>query len=299
MFQEKPRYINTGGKLLDLEVPKIMGILNITPDSFYKGSRYNTDAEILKATSKMLEDGADILDVGGYSSRPGAEDISPEEEGSRVLGAIRLINRVFPEAIISVDTFRADIARAAIEECGAHMINDISGGEGDSGMFETVKKLNVPYILMHMKGNPRTMQDNPVYDDLVSDILKWFGEKLFKLRSEGIKDIIIDPGIGFGKTTEQNFELLGRLSDFSITGLPLLVGLSRKGMIWKTLQITPDDALNGTTALNAVALMKGADILRVHDVKEAVQTIKLISKIKWIASPAMRDRNDRHGSSKQ
>jgi dihydropteroate synthase len=299
MFQEKPRYINTGGKLLDLEVPKIMGILNITPDSFYKGSRYNTDAEILKATSKMLEDGADILDVGGYSSRPGAEDISPEEEGSRVLGAIRLINRVFPEAIISVDTFRADIARAAIEECGAHMINDISGGEGDSGMFETVKKLNVPYILMHMKGNPRTMQDNPVYDDLVSDILKWFGEKLFKLRSEGIKDIIIDPGIGFGKTTEQNFELLGRLSDFSITGLPLLVGLSRKGMIWKTLQITPDDALNGTTALNAVALMKGADILRVHDVKEAVQTIKLISKIKGIASPAMRDRNDRHGSSKQ
>lgn len=283
MFQEKPRYINTGGKLLDLEVPKVMGILNITPDSFYKGSRYNTDAEILKATSKMLEEGADILDVGGYSSRPGAEDIPLEEERSRVLGAIRLINRVFPDAIISVDTFRADIAREAVEECGAHMINDISGG-GDTRMFETVEKLNVPYVLMHMKGNPRTMQVNPVYDDVVADILKWFGGKIFKLKSAGIKDIIVDPGIGFGKTTNQNFEILRRLSDFSITGLPLLVGLSRKGMIWKTLDITPEDALNGTTALNAVALMNGADILRVHDVKEAVQTIKLISKLKVIDS---------------
>jgi dihydropteroate synthase len=299
MFQEKPRYINTGGKLLDLDVPKVMGILNITPDSFYNKSRYNTDEQILKAASAMLEDGADILDVGGYSSRPGAKDITIEEEGERVLNAIKLINRKFPDAVISIDTFRADIARQAVTDCGAQIINDISGGEGDAGMFETIKKLNVPYILMHMKGTPRTMQENPVYNDLVSDILKWFGEKLFKLRSEGIKDIIIDPGIGFGKTTDQNFELLQRLGDFSIIGLPLLVGLSRKGMIWKTLEITPGDALNGTTALNAVALMKGADILRVHDVKEAVQTIKLISKLKGIASPAMRDRNDRYGSSKQ
>jgi dihydropteroate synthase len=284
MFHEKPRYINTGGKLLDLDVPKVMGILNITPDSFYRGSRYNTDAEILKATSKMLEEGADILDVGGYSSRPGAEDISPEEEESRVLGAIRLITRVFPDAIISVDTFRADIARIAVEECGAHLINDISGGEGDSKMLEIVEKLNVPYILMHMKGNPRTMQENPVYEDLVSDILKWFGEKIYRLKSAGVKDIIVDPGIGFGKTTDQNFGLLQKLSEFSITGLPILVGLSRKGMIWKTLDITPEDALNGTTALNTVALMNGADILRVHDVKEAVQTIKLINKLKGIAS---------------
>ena len=280
MFQEKPRYINTGGRLLDLRVPRVMGILNITPDSFYKGSRYNTDGEIIKAASVMLEDGADILDVGGYSSRPGAKDITIEEESGRVLKAIRLINREFPDAVISVDTFRADVVREAVTDCGAKIINDISGGEGDPGMFETVEKLNVPYVLMHMRGNPLTMQDNPVYDDVVADILKWFGEKIFNLRSAGIKDIIIDPGIGFGKTTEQNFELLRRLSDFSITGLPLLVGLSRKGMIWKTLDITPDDALNGTTALNAVALMNGADILRVHDVKEAVQTIKLISKLK-------------------
>lgn len=280
MFPEKPRYINTGGKLLDLEVPNVMGILNITPDSFYKGSRYNTDAEILKATSEMLQEGADILDVGGYSSRPGAKDISPDEEKARVLGAVRLITRTFPEAIISVDTFRADIARQAVEDCGAHMINDISGGEGDKSMFETVEKLNVPYILMHMKGNPRTMQDNPVYDDIVADILKWFSERIFKLRSGGVKDIIVDPGIGFGKTTDQNFQLLQRLGEFSITGLPLLVGLSRKGMIWKTLDITAEEALNGTTALNAVALMNGADILRVHDVKEAVQTIKLVSKLK-------------------
>ena len=280
MFQEKPRYINTGGRLLDLRVPRVMGILNITPDSFYKGSRYNTDGEIIKAASVMLEDGADILDIGGYSSRPGAKDITIEEESGRVLKAIRLINREFPDAVISVDTFRADVVREAVTDCGAKIINDISGGEGDPGMFETVEKLNVPYVLMHMRGNPLTMQDNPVYDDVVADILKWFGEKIFNLRSAGIKDIIIDPGIGFGKTTEQNFELLRRLSDFSITGLPLLVGLSRKGMIWKTLDITPDDALNGTTALNAVALMNGADILRVHDVKEAVQTIKLINKLK-------------------
>lgn len=284
MFHEKPRYINAGGKLLDLDVPRVMGILNITPDSFYKGSRYNTDAEIVKAASTMLEEGADILDVGGYSSRPGAKEITIEEESERVLGAIRLINMEFPDATISVDTFRADIAMKAVSDCGARIINDISGGEGDPGMFKTIEKLNVPYILMHMKGTPGTMQDNPVYDDIIADILRWFGEKIFKLKSAGIKDIIIDPGIGFGKTTDQNFELLQKLSDFSITGLPLLVGLSRKGMIWKTLDITADEALNGTTALNAVALMNGAYILRVHDVKEAVQTVKLINKLKRIAS---------------
>ena len=269
--------------MLDLDVPKVMGILNITPDSFYKRSRYNTDAEIVKAAATMLEEGADILDVGGYSSRPGAKDITIEEESERVLRAIRLINRKFPDSIISVDTFRANVAMEAVSDCGAKLINDISGGEGDPGMFKTIEKLNVPYILMHMKGTPGTMQDNPVYDDIIADILRWFGEKIFKLKSAGIKDIIIDPGIGFGKTTDQNFELLRSMSEFSITGLPLLVGLSRKGMIWKTLDITPDDALNGTTALNAVALMNGADILRVHDVKEAVQTVKLINKLKGIA----------------
>ena len=280
MLQEKPRYINTGGRLLDLDIPRVMGILNITPDSFYKGSRYITDKEILKAAAGMLEEGADILDIGGYSSRPGAKDISPEEESNRVLKAIKLITGEFPEAIISIDTFRADIAREAVVECGAHMINDISGGDADNNMFLTVEKLKVPYILMHMRGDPRTMVNNTTYEDIVTDILKWFGEKIFKLKSAGLKDIIIDPGFGFGKTIDQNFELLRRLGDFSITGLPLLAGISRKSMIWKTLNINADEALNGTTALNAIALFNGADILRVHDVKEAVQAVRLIDKIR-------------------
>jgi dihydropteroate synthase len=279
---DKPRYINAGGKLLDLEIPRVMGILNITPDSFYKSSRYNSDLEIIKAASGMMEDGADILDVGGYSSRPGAADVSVEEEGHRVLKAIKLISREFPEAIISVDTFKSEIAREAIDVCGAHIINDISGGEADSEMFSVVEMLKVPYIIMHMKGDPRTMQKNPVYDDVVADILKWFGDRIFRLLSAGVKDIIIDPGFGFGKTVSNNFEILRRLSDFSITGLPLMVGLSRKSMIWKTLQITPDDALNGTTALNAIAIANGADILRVHDVKEAVQTIRLIKNLSLV-----------------
>ena len=280
MIQEKTRYINAAGKLLDLEIPKVMGILNITPDSFYKGSRFSTEKEILGAAGRMLEDGADILDVGGYSTRPGASDIPAEEESTRVLEAIRLIRREFPDAIISVDTFRSDIAMKAVSECGANIINDISGGESDSKMFPVVEDLNVPYILMHMKGDPGTMQNKPVYDDVVADILKWFGERIFRLKSAGLKDIIIDPGFGFGKTIDQNFELLRRLGDFSIAGLPLLVGISRKATIWKTLNISSDEALNGTTALNAIALFNGADILRVHDVKEAVQTVRLISKLR-------------------
>lgn len=280
MFPEKPRYINAGGRLIDLSVPRVMGILNITTDSFYAGSRYNSENEILKAATKMIEEGADILDVGGYSSRPGAKDISVEEESTRVLKAIKLINKELPDTIISVDTFRSGIAREAVVECGALMINDISGGEADTSMFETVRRLNVPYILMHMKGVPRTMHIKPVYEDIVADILKWFGERIYMLNSAGLKDIIIDPGFGFGKTIDNNFELLRRLGDFSITGLPLLVGISRKSMIWKTLNISSEEALNGTTALNEIALANGADILRVHDVKEAVQTIKLTEKIK-------------------
>jgi len=257
-----------------------MGILNITPDSFYKGSRYNTDEEILRAATKMLEEGADILDVGGYSSRPGAQDISKKEEAGRVLKAIKIINRELPEAIISVDTFNAEIAREAVLECGAHIINDISGGDLDEEMFSVIEKLNVPYIMMHMKGDSRSMQNNPVYDDVVADILKWFGERIYRLQSVGVKDIIIDPGFGFGKTIDHNFDLLRRLGDFSIAGLPLMVGLSRKSMIWKTLDITADEALNGTSVLNAIALTNGADILRVHDVKEAVETIRLIMKLR-------------------
>jgi len=280
MFPEKPRYINTGGTLLDLSVPKVMGILNITPDSFYSGSRFKTDTEIINAALMMIEEGAAILDIGGYSSRPGALDISAREEGERVIRAIKIIRKELPAAIISIDTFRSEIAKEAVESSGANMINDISGGEADDQMFDTAALLNVPYILMHMKGTPQTMQTNPVYEDVVAEILKWFSHKIVRLRSSGLKDIIIDPGFGFGKTAEHNFELLRRLGDFSVTGLPLLAGLSRKGMIWRTLDISPSEALNGTTALNAIALQNGADILRVHDVKAAVETIKLMEKLR-------------------
>jgi dihydropteroate synthase len=276
----KPRYINAGGKLIDLEIPKVMGILNITPDSFFGGSRYNTDEEIIKAAGRMLREGADILDLGGYSSRPGAADIPVKEEGRRVIRAIKLVRGEFPDAIISVDTFRSEIAIEAVLEAGAGMINDISGGDADAGMFSAVERLNVPYIMMHMKGTPATMQKNAVYDDIVADILKYFSERIFRLRTAGVKDIIIDPGFGFAKAAEHSFELMRRLDDLQITGLPLLVGVSRKSMIWKTLGITADEALNGTTAMHAIAIFKGADILRVHDVKEAVQVVRLIAKLK-------------------
>jgi dihydropteroate synthase len=276
----KPRYINARGKLIDLGIPKVMGILNITPDSFYGGSRYNTDEEIIEAAGRMLEDGAAILDIGGYSSRPGASDIPAKEEGRRVTGAVKLVRKEFPDAIISVDTFRSEIALEAVLEAGADMINDISGGDADASMFSAVERLNVPYIMMHMKGNPATMQKNPFYADIVADILKYFGERIFRLRTAGVKDIIIDPGFGFGKTAGHNFELMRRLDDLQITGLPVLVGISRKSMIWKTLDINADEALNGTTAMHAIALFKGADILRVHDVKEAVQVVRLIAKLK-------------------
>ena len=278
-MSSRPRYINIQGTLLDLSIPKVMGVINITPDSFYSGSRVTDEKNIIRTAVKMAEDGADILDIGGYSSRPGADDISVEEEKRRVLKAIRIVSREMPDKIISVDTFRAEIAREAIS-AGAHIINDISGGEADNNMFGYVEKMNVPYIMMHMQGNPRTMQKNPVYDDVVADILKWFGERIFRLQSAGVKDIIIDPGFGFGKTVDQSFEMLQRLGDFSVADLPLLVGISRKSLIWKTLNITPEEALNGTSVLNAVALLNGADILRVHDVREAVQAVRLIKEIK-------------------
>jgi len=276
----KPKYINIRGKLLDLGVPKVMGIINITPDSFYEGSRVNNEEDIIRLAAKMIGEGADILDVGGYSSRPYADDVAPEEEKKRVLGAIDVISMNFPGAVISIDTFRSDIAYEAITRCGALIINDISGGEADNKMFSLIKELNVPYIMMHMKGTPGTMQQNPVYEDIVSDILIWFGSRIVDLQSAGVKDIILDPGIGFGKTINHNFEILRRLGDFAITGLPLLVGVSRKSMICKTLGITPDEALNGTSVLNTVALMGGADILRVHDVKEAKEAVKLVERLK-------------------
>jgi len=276
----KPGYINVRGKLMDLSVPKVMGIINITPDSFYGLSRSTDEEDIITVATEMIEDGADILDVGGYSTRPGADEISYEEERGRVMNAVKVIARELPEAVISVDTFRSEIAREAVLEYGAAIINDISGGESDPEMFRTIAKLKVPYILMHMQGVPGTMQLKPEYDDVVADILKWFGERISRLQSMGVADIIIDPGFGFGKTAAHNFDLLRRLGELSVSGLPLLVGISRKSMIWKTLDITPEDALTGTIVLNTVALMNGADILRVHDVKEAVEAVKLVKRLR-------------------
>jgi dihydropteroate synthase len=275
-----PRYINAGGTLIDLEIPKVMGILNITPDSFFSGSRYLIDSELVKAAIRMHDEGAAILDIGGFSSRPGADDITAEEEGRRVFRAIKLVLKEIPGAVISVDTFRSGIAREAILGCGAHIINDITGGEGDHGMFSVIEELKVPYILMHMRGNPRTMQSLTDYDDVVAEILRWFAPRIHRLQASGVKDIIIDPGFGFSKTTAQNFEIIRRLSDFSVAGLPVMAGLSRKSSIWKTLGITPDNALNGTTVMNTLALVGGADILRVHDVREAVEAIKLVYSVK-------------------
>jgi dihydropteroate synthase len=276
----RTRFINVKGNLIDLSVPKVMGIINVTPDSFHKASRFTKDEEIIRNASRMIEDGADILDIGGFSSRPGAKNITPEEERKRVLGALRLVNRELPEAVLSIDTFRAEIAMEAVLECGAGIINDVSGGEADARMFNVVEKLQVPYILMHLKGVPWKMEMDPVYDDVVADVLKWLGERIFRLQSIGVNDIIIDPGFGFGKTIKHNFEILHNLGDFLITGLPVLAGISRKSMIWRTLEITPGKALNGTTVLNTIALMNGADILRVHDVKEAVQAVRLMEEIK-------------------
>jgi dihydropteroate synthase len=272
--------LNCNGQLVDLMEPIIMGILNITPDSFYKGSRFTTEKTILNEAEKMLTEGATILDVGGMSSRPGADIISEEEESDRVIPAIRALVKAFPKAIISIDTFRSNIAKAAVTE-GVSMINDISAGNMDTRMFETVAELqNIPYILMHMKGTPDTMQKHAVYEDITLEILDFFIEKVGQLRGLLVKDIIIDPGFGFGKTIDHNFELLKKMHVFKILEVPILAGLSRKSMIWKTLKITPDEALNGTSVCNFVALQQGAQILRVHDVKEAKQTIQLWQYLK-------------------
>ena len=266
--------LNIGGELMDLSEPKVMGIINITPDSFFSGSRVNTNHEILKQAEKMLAEGADFLDLGAYSSRPGAQDISEAEEEARLLPAVALIHKEFKEAFISVDTFRAGVAEKAIHT-GAHIINDISGGNLDSKMFETVGKLKVPYILMHMKGTPQNMQSQNHYDDMMEEILYYFSEKIHQLKAYGVHDIILDPGFGFAKDITQNFSLLKHLAIFKILGFPVLAGLSRKSMIWKTLDITADEALNGTTVLNTLALQNGAAILRVHDVKAAKESISL------------------------
>jgi len=264
---------------MDLAHPRVMGIINITDNSFYSGSRYTEDDEILSVASGMLEDGADILDIGGCSTRPGSEEVPEAVERERVCRAAELIMRRFPDAVISVDTYRASVAESAVAGSGAAIINDISGGVLDPEMFPLVMRLKVPYILMHMQGTPRTMQVNPGYDDVVADILSWFAKRIAPLREAGVKDIILDPGFGFGKNADHNFEMLRRFSEFRITGMPLMAGLSRKSMIWRTLGTTPEMALNGTSALNMTALMNGASILRVHDVREAREVVTLFEKI--------------------
>ncbi|MBD1398171.1 dihydropteroate synthase [Pontibacter sp. JH31] len=276
-FFRKKSTLNCRGKILSLDTPLVMGILNVTPDSFFAGSRLSSRDEVLHRTEGMLRDGADILDLGGYSSRPGAADVSVDQELERVIPAIEAIVREFPEAVISVDTFRAKVAEEAIA-AGAAIINDISGGDLDDTMFETVARLQVPYILMHMRGTPQTMSSLTEYEDLVLDVIDELQKKVARLKNLGVNDIILDPGFGFAKTIDQNFELMRRLEELRILGLPLLVGVSRKSMTYKFLGIDQSEALAGTIALNTIALGKGADILRVHDVKETKQTIQLYTK---------------------
>ena len=275
-----PLFINVNGRLMDLSEPQVMGILNVTPDSFYAGSRSETEKDITRHLHQIIDEGASIIDIGGYSSRPNAEHISMEEEMSRLRNGLGIIRKHFPNAIVSVDTFRTDVAKMCVEEYGVSIINDISAGKMDKEMFSTIAKLGIPYIIMHMKGTPQDMQTNPQYDHFLKEVFYYFSEKVQKLRDLGVKDIIIDPGFGFGKTLEHNYELMNHLNEFSLFELPLLVGVSRKSMIYKLLETTPEKALNGTTALHTIALLKGANILRVHDVKEAAESIKIVQKMK-------------------
>ena len=282
MVKSTKKTLNCRGRLVDLTTPAVMGILNLTPDSFYAGSRQPLDSVVATA-EMMLTDGATFLDLGGYSTRPGATDISPAEEADRVLPAIEAILTSFPNALLSVDTFRASVARQAVE-AGACLINDVSGGTLDSAMFSTVAELHragfaVPYVLMHLRGTPRTMQTMTTYADLVPDVIDELAIQLAELRAPGVGDIVLDPGFGFAKTPAQNFFLLNQLASFSLFDAPVLVGLSRKSTVWKTLGITADEALNGTTVLNTIALANGASILRVHDVREAVEAVKLTQSV--------------------
>lgn len=270
--------LNIKGTLMSLSTPVVMGILNVTPDSFYADSRKQTEAAIEERIQAILSEGAQIIDIGGYSSRSDAAEVSPEEEMERLAFALKILNAHYPEAIVSVDTFRAGVARRCVEEYGAAIINDISGGELDPGMFATVAELKVPYIMMHMRGTPQTMQQHTDYADMMEEIMLYFAAKVRELHLLGVSDVILDPGFGFSKTVSQNYQLMGHLKEFEVFGLPLLVGISRKSMIYKFLGGTPAESLNGTTVLNTYALLNGADILRVHDVRAAVEAVKLVSK---------------------
>ena len=271
--------INVDGRLISFDTPKVMGIVNVTPDSFYAGSRVSESADISDRVRSMLADGADILDIGGYSSRPGADEVTPDEEYSRLARGLEAIRKVKEDAVVSVDTFRADVARRCVEEWNVGIINDIAGGDLDPEMWDTVADLDVSYVLMHMRGNPKTMGSLTDYKDVTAVTLSALAEKTAQLRQKGVRDVVIDPGFGFAKTVEQNYQLLSDLKEFKIIGAPVLVGISRKTMIWKPLEITPDKAANGTTVLNTIALLNGADILRVHDVRNAVEAIKLVTQL--------------------
>lgn len=272
--------LNLRGRLLELREPQIMGILNVTPDSFYSDSRTLDEVHITDRVRQMMDEGADMIDIGGYSSRPGADDVTPEEEMDRLRRGLRIVRKLYPEVPVSVDTFRADVARMCIEEEGADIINDISGGMMDRQMFRTVARLGVPYILMHMQGTPDTMQVAPHYDNLRREVMLYFAERIDRLCQMGAKDIIVDPGFGFGKTLEHNYELMNHLEDFAVFNLPLLVGISRKSMIYKLTGGTPQTSLNGTTVLNTISLVKGAHILRVHDVKAAAEAKQIYMAMK-------------------
>ncbi|TAI49504.1 dihydropteroate synthase [Flagellimonas allohymeniacidonis] len=271
--------INCKGSLIDLSSPKVMGILNLTPDSFYDGGKHKDAKAVLDQVELMLNNGATFIDMGAYSSRPGAEHVSEDEEMQRLFPVMELILKHFPSTLISIDTFRANIAAQSIE-IGAALINDISAGNLDAKMFDVVAQYQVPYIMMHLKGTPQSMQKQAVYDDLMKDLLLYFSKKLHIARDKKINDIIIDPGFGFAKTTEQNYQLLNHLNMFQTLRKPILIGLSRKSMIYKILKSSPKEALNGTTALHSIALLKGVNILRVHDVKEAFECVQLIEKLK-------------------
>lgn len=274
------KYINVNGQLMDLSQPRVMGILNITPDSFYADSRKQTEKDIIARIHQILDEGGDFIDIGAYSSRPDASDVSPKEEMERLKYGLEILRNECPEAVVSVDTFRADVAKMCVEEYGAALINDIAAGQMDPEMFSTIARLKVPYIMMHMQGTPQNMQKNPHYDNPVKEIILYFAEKIEKLRASGVKDLIIDPGFGFGKTLAHNYEILDKLEELQMFQLPILIGVSRKSMVYKLLGGGPEDALNGTTALHAIALMKGARILRVHDVKAATETVRIFQALK-------------------
>jgi dihydropteroate synthase len=278
-FFKKKLFINLAGELIDLSNPVVMGILNVTPDSFYDGGKYLTGKSILKRSAQILEEGGRLIDIGAYSTRPGAKDISVEEEINRLTPAFKIVRKNFPDALLSLDTFRSEVADFIVNKFGPCIINDISGGTMDNKMFKTVARLSVPYVLMHIQGTPETMQKNPLYSDVVNDIILFMSERVQQLKLIGVNDVIIDPGFGFGKLPVHNYELMNRLDSFRIFQLPLIIGVSRKAMIWWLLKVAPEESLNGTTVLNTLALLGGTDILRVHDVKEAVQVCKIVSNL--------------------